>query len=508
MSFRTWLTGQAVEERAAPNAPEEPNVPARRGYEFGIAREGTEAPLQAMRSGDRGAHLEELYELYLNVPWVSTCVDTIARTITAGGLTIVADKSPAEDDAPEPEVAPAEPPAVARLRQLIAFCNPREDMIQLTRSLISDILVFGDAFAEFTWLLGEPVAVYTLDATTMSVVADGHGQVLRYEQRISALDEPVIFQPHEVIHISLDSPRGGLYGVSPTDKLMLSILTWMFNQACMKEHARKGYPRHLHIDQKNLRDEELDKSRNQYMARNVGIKNIGQPIMSRNGGTVNEFGQAKVVEMLEVSRQSRDEIVAGYGVPPAAAGIIEHTALGGGKDEAQDKRFKYNTCAPIAALLLEKLNYSLVQQGFGIVGWHLELDEVDMRDSKTVEDIRELRIKNGTYTLNRARGEIGEPPVEGGDDAVLVTRTGVTLWSDIEAMSAADLEAQQTPKAVVLSPSTPPASGAPSATDAAGPTSARESAGPSADLRAVDEAWFRAYRHRRKKALADLSADD
>jgi hypothetical protein len=37
--------------------------------------------------------------------------------------------------------------------------------------------------------------------------------------------------------------------------------------------------------------------------------------------------------------------------------------------------------------------------------------------------------------LNRARAEIGEPPVDGGDDAVLVLSRQVVIWDDVEQMS-------------------------------------------------------------------------
>ena len=70
-----------------------------------------------------------------------------------------------------------------------------------------------------------------------------------------------------------------------------------------------------------------------------------------------------------------------YGVPPAKASIIESGNLGGGTGEAQDKSFRVNTCAPIAELVLEKLNFAIVRMGFGIEGWRLKFEDIDWRDS-------------------------------------------------------------------------------------------------------------------------------
>jgi hypothetical protein len=54
-----------------------------------------------------------------------------------------------------------------------------------------------------------------------------------------------------------------------------------------------------------------------------------------------------------------------------------------------------------------------------------------------VEQIRDTRLRNGAYTLNKYRAEIGVPPVHGGYDAVLVDRQNLVLWSDMQAMSKA-----------------------------------------------------------------------
>ena len=48
-----------------------------------------------------------------------------------------------------------------------------------------------------------------------------------------------------------------------------------------------------------------------------------------------------------------------------------------------------------------------------------------------IEDIRDTRLRNGTWTRNRTAADIGEPPVEGGDDAMLVDRQNLVLWSQM-----------------------------------------------------------------------------
>jgi hypothetical protein len=41
-----------------------------------------------------------------------------------------------------------------------------------------------------------------------------------------------------------------------------------------------------------------------------------------------------------------------------------------------------------------------------ISGWHLKFKDVDFRDSKTIEEIRDMRRRNGSWTLDRYRADI------------------------------------------------------------------------------------------------------
>jgi hypothetical protein len=54
--------------------------------------------------------------------------------------------------------------------------------------------------------------------------------------------------------------------------------------------------------------------------------------------------------------------------------------------------------------------------------------------------------------LNRYRAEIGEPPVDGGDDAVLVDRQNLVLWADMQAMSKAMVASKGAPAVAAAQP--------------------------------------------------------
>lgn len=514
----------------------------RRGYEFGVPLTSEMPSAQMAASAERQQMLQHLHDAYNTCTWMSSAIGVIARTVTAGGLQVVPD-----EDVPEDEVPP-EPPEVIRLRRLMKFTNATEDFIQLLRNVITDLMLFGDSYLEVVRLLGEPVALYLLDSTTMTVISDQHGEVTGYRQDVDGLRQ-AHFRTEDVIHISLDAPRGGLYGVSPAQLALLPTTAWIFTMATIQETFRRGDPPRMHVDLAHYEDNDVQRWREQYQVYNLGPKAVGNPLITTGGGAVQVLDPRKVTDYLDAERVLRDQIIAAFGVPPAKVGIIETGNIGGGSGEAQNKSFQVNTIIPIANLLLEKLNYHIVQQGFGITGWHLEFAEVDFRDSLTVEQVRELRLKYGAYSVNDWRAELGKAPIDGGDINIVDTRTGVVAWDDMEAMSKASvankaapmtaagvngyvpgLPEAETPEPPVIGPNgaplppgTTPAQAAKMApipdmkpnakmSPLVGPglpknaidgIPPRESA-YDADSRTLTASWDRAYRARRKEALKAL----
>jgi len=384
----------------------------------------------------RAAFMQSLYNGYVGCPWLSAPIDAIARTVTAGGLQIV--PGPLADESVTPDKPP---PAVQELQALLNFCNPYQDIIQLIRGTVTDLGIYGDAFIECVWLLGRIVALYALDPATMTVDADEHGDVLGYDQVVDTRERH--FEPHEVIHISMDSPKGSLYGMGIGQKALLPVTTWLFAAAVVKETMKKGDPPKIHLDfPLEVQPSDVRDFRSQYQVRNLGSANIGNPITTRGLNSLTELQVGKLIEYAEVKREARDEILSVAGVPPSKVGIIESGNLGGGTGTDQDKTFRVNTCGPIASIVLEKLNFHITQESYGITDWVLEFVAVDWRDDKIVEDIRDERIRNGSWTLNNYLTDIGEPTIgPEGDVHVLVTSKEIITWDDLQSYSTAAVDA-------------------------------------------------------------------
>jgi HK97 family phage portal protein len=418
--------------------------PSREGYASGIpiggANENNQSSVGSLGlSGqDRTEMLQELLMAYQACVWVSACVDVIARTATAGGIEVVPETnvlSPLERPEPTDEVR--------RLQALFDYVNPQDDIRQLMRRVMTDMLVFGDAYLEVVWVGKYPAALYPLDPTTLTIISDEHGKILSYHQETTSKRQ-ANFKPREVIHFRFDNPGDSLYGLSPTQKNRLSIETWLFTAALVKETMRRGDPFRLHIDWPlGLPDSDIRRFGTQYSFKNIGPKNIGNPIETKGGTQLRELGVNQINNWLNVLQQRRDEILSGFGVPPSKVGVIESGNIGGGTGTSQDKYFRVNTVGPIQEIILEKIKFHLVKEAFNIEGWEVKFGVVDWRDDEVIETIRDQRIRNGSWTLDRARADIGEPPIPGGDQAVLVDRQNIVLWKHVEGLSEANLELVQ-----------------------------------------------------------------
>lgn len=429
---------KAVAETDAPATQRA--APRRTGFDPDIPAGGTTVTQQSASSvSSRKQEMDDLFAAYVACPPASTAVDAIARTITAGGLDIVKDTDGDEQLEPTPKTVPANVQAV---KDLIGYVNPMEDIRQLLRNIVVDLLVAGDAFVEVTWLLGVPVALWHLDSATMIPKADTHGVITGYWQDCGT-GRQAWFLPHEIIHIRFDAPRGGVYGMSPTRKLQPAILSYIWTLALLKETMRKGNPPRFHMKFGEGEDiAEIKRFRQSYSVRHLGPTNIGTPLISK-GAEIQEFKMSAIAEYLSTLSDLRDIQLSGYGVPPRKVGVAEPGSLGGqGAPMEADKTFRLNTCGPTGELILEKLNF-VILQAYGVEGWKIKFGEVDYRDDLVLEQLRDMRLRNGTWTQDRYRDDIGEPPVEGGDIPVLVDRQNLIAWSDLPALSKATVAATQ-----------------------------------------------------------------
>jgi len=420
-----------------------PKAPQRLGYAEGVPNGGATATQPADswggNSANRQARMDQLLGLYVSCYPVSVAVDVIAKSATAGGLT----PRPIRDMNSGVKIKQTPPPGVVAVTKLLRYVNPTMDSRQLMRGVITDLYIYGDSFTEIVYLKNAPVALYPLDPSTMTVLTDDHGDPTGYYQQTKR-NKTATFSLNQIIHVRFDSPGNTVYGLSPIEKLILPVTTWIFGASLLRMTFMKGDPLKAHVDWPiALPEVERQRFQDQYRTKNLGLANIGALVETKGGATVQELGTNNISVWRMNQADVRDEILSGLGVPRSKAGVSQAGGLGGGLGVSEDRNFRINTLGPVQELVLEKFSFKLLYQAYGVHDWALFFGTVDWRDDHVLEQIRDLRIRNGTWSVNRARADIGEPPVPGGDVSLIVDRQNMVVVSDLEALSKANLAVVQ-----------------------------------------------------------------
>lgn len=447
----TKLSRQISEARSATiQSPEPTTIGAngRRGWVPGVPIGGsTETnPGGSTVAGSltRASWMNQLFQAYLACTYVSDCIDVIARTITAGGVQAVPNTLSLEG-----AELPKAPPPVQAVQQLLEYINDQEDTRQLMRSVVTDLLVFGDSFTEVVYLNKKPIALYQLDPRTMDILNDEHGDVLGYFQQMDT-GRTALFYPHQVIHVKMDAPGAGMYGVSPIQKNYVPITNYLFTAGLIQETMKRGDPSRLHVDWPiALPISVQQRLQQQYQFTNLGAKNIGNLFETKGQTGVQELGVNKLSDWNMIEKACRDEIISGFGVPPSKVGVIESANIGGGQGTSQDRSFRVNTCGPISELVLEKFSFRLLYQCYGVSDWHLKFGEVDWRDDMTIEQIRDMRVRNGSWCVDEEteiRCEDGwkryDQVIPGERVLTLNHNSGMSEWQPVEKIAVFPAESR------------------------------------------------------------------
>lgn len=417
-TFERHIRTLDLEEMAARSASSRTRGPQNRSLAWDEA-EALGIPADARRTGllSERDRKDTLYKAYLNNPWVGACVDVIAKRITSGGWEV----EPVEQGKGNESDRDA-------LKALLLFVNDDEDFLQFLRAIIMDLLIYGEAYCEIVYgANGIPVQLHKIDCLTMNYQLDEHGQIVGYSQSLEKSTESISLSVEQVIRWWLPDPRASKKALSPIERIKDAIYLHQAMTNWSIKFFRQGAKPSFSVEMGP--DSSVDDAQRfiKFFKENyTGIANAHVPPVMYNGSKLQEFGHGSVdVDFLNGLKLATQEILAGFGVPPALVGIIESGNIGGGTGESQEKSFQYNVADPIKQLVLEKLNYRL-QKAFGTQDWVITTRYADFRSDDAIAKIQDIQVRNGTLSINEARQERGRAPVEGGDDPIIVTGKDLT----------------------------------------------------------------------------------
>ncbi len=350
---------------------------------------------------------ETLYQSYLNNVWISACVDVIAKRITSGGFIIE-----------EVEQGKGSDDNRTTIDAFLHYINDDEDFLQLIRSIATDLLIYGEAYMEVISKAFKPYSLVKVDCQTMNYTLDQHGNVLKYTQNMTHSTDTVEFQPDEIVRWWLPDSKAAKKALSPIERILGPTDADAHMSDWVRQFFRKGARPPFWI--KFPGPEAEAKRFVAFLRENyTGRANAHVPMVLYDEAELFEIGKGSIdVDFLKGRDQTCKEILAAYQVPPALVGLIESGNIGGGTGESQEKSFQFNACDPLRQLIFEKFNYRVVQKGFGITDWTVNTRYADYRSDDMISKIQDIRIRNGSNTINEIRAEMGKAEIPGGDTAV------------------------------------------------------------------------------------------
>lgn len=222
------------------------------------------------------------------------------------------------------------------------------------------------------------------------------------------------YEPDELIHIYEPdiSLKGSKWGMCKIDKIGLAIaimfLGMKYNKKVLENDGLD--PKAILSFDKDMDYEDFITELERLDALKAEQKKGAT--LALKGATFSSAGNSnRDMDWDTLLEKSRDMIITAFGAQPALVGVIETANLGTGSGETQKKNFK-DTLSGRASIIEGAFNKALGHEGFQEI---FKFNELDLEDKHQRAQIEDIRLKNGSLSINEVRSGYGEEPVPWGN---------------------------------------------------------------------------------------------
>ncbi len=202
--------------------------------------------------------------------------------------------------------------------------NPLQSGRDFFESIVSVLMVAGNAYIEVSSLDGTPRELVSLRPDRVQVIPGANGWPEYYQY--SVYGSSVRLPSETVLHIRLFNPLDDYYGQSPLEAASRSIDTHnsasAWNKAMLDNAARPSGALVFAASEGKLTNEQFDRIKSELESTYQGAANAGRPMVLEGGLDWKEMGYSpKDMEFTETKNASAREIALAFGVPPMLLGI-------------------------------------------------------------------------------------------------------------------------------------------------------------------------------------------
>lgn len=371
---------------------------------------------------DKRQQMAIYYEMYRQHPVVRAAIDKKAQYASAGGFKF---KS----------VDPAFEVSEYKLQQLARFFR-RSSAQQLIRLTYKDLDIYGESF----WLVirslaKTPIKAMRLNPRYMRPVIRNR-QIVEWKYGpITGTELAEKYSPDVVLHFKLDDPENDVQGISPLHALQRAVAQDLFameyNESFFSNSAQTG----TIFIVKNSNEDEAKRNRQWLEENYVGPQNAHRPLLLEGEVDVEKsVANPQEMEFLQGRMLLRQEIAMVLEVDLEKLGV--HESSNRSVARSVDEAFHSESVWPRQVIIEEEINNKLIQ---GIFGWSdVVFDQIDKDPRRNEEqaDTDDKNLKSGRETINYQRKRLGLPPVEGGDEAFIMTPTGIIFVKNFQKLAA------------------------------------------------------------------------
>jgi HK97 family phage portal protein len=307
------------------------------------------------------------------------------------------------------------------LQQLLTRPNPRQDGGVFFETLVSHMLLAGNAYIEAVALDGAVRELYALRPDRMKVVPGADGWAEAYEYSVggrSVRFDQLASQLPPILHLTFFHPLDDHYGLAPIEAAAVAVDTHnsaaRWNKALLDNAARpSGALVYSGAEGSLLNDQQFDRLKRELTETYAGAANAGRPLLLEGGLDWKAMSLTpKDMDFLEAKHTAAREIALAFGVPPMLLGIPGDNTFANYQEA--NRVFFRQTVLPLAARVGSSLAQWLSPQFGDGIRVVIDSDRIDAlaADRSALWE----RVSNAAFlTLNEKREAVGYGAVEGGD---------------------------------------------------------------------------------------------
>lgn len=334
--------------------------------------------------------------------WVFRCVNVIAQECAKVPLRFYNEKGELVEK--------------GDLIDVMSRVNPYDASYNLRYQIPGFLGINGNCYLSYE---KEAKELYVLHPDRMTIIpGKGDEKINGYIYETNGKKEG--YAPDEMIHFKTFNPYNEYYGLSALKVAMTPLTTDIHAQRWNKNFFKNSaIPRGALVTDQELEDQQANRLRKQWEKVYKGTDKAHRiAVLGKGAKWQDVMKSMKDMEFVTLRKMNREEIIAGYGVPPVLLGIFEYANYA--NSTQQLKIFYEHTVIPMLKLLESVYDEQLIPKiQKGLYAKH-DLSDIDvLKENQLVKAKTAETLSKTVMTVNEVRELLyDKEPVEWGDEPI------------------------------------------------------------------------------------------